>query len=240
MNFKSKLKNILSAALAVSTLLSGFTPITTYAAQSNDYVDPADSWLETNNRTNELDANATVTSGTQFCFVCEKDTLSISYRVPEYTKTGETALNRGVRYSDGTCFDGKSHGNLDDGRPGKNAYYTGSHWTKAICQICGTLNPSDGVNDYNFNRNVYSLNSCDYNFFLDFDNTTYTPYSESYHTTVLKAGRYCQFCKGTKARASEKREQHDFSETVDGQIGNNRFFISRKRAATADILQVSM
>ena len=47
MNFKSKLKNILSAALAVSTLLSGFMPITTYAAQSNDYVDPADSWLET-------------------------------------------------------------------------------------------------------------------------------------------------------------------------------------------------
>ena len=226
MNFKSKLKNILSAALAVSTLLSGFTPITIYAAQSNDYVDPADSWLETNNRTNELDANATVTSGTQFCFVCEKDTLSISYRVPEYTKTGETALNRGVRYSDGTCFDGKSHGNLDDGRPGKNAYYTGSHWTKAICQICGTLNPSDGVNDYNFNRNVYSLNSCDYNFFLDFDNTTYTPYNENYHTTVLKAGKYCQFCKGTNARGSEKREQHDFSETVDGQIGNNRFFIS--------------
>ena len=226
MNFKSKLKNILSAALAVSMLLSGFTPITTYAAQSNDYVDPADSWLETNNRTNELDANATVTSGTQFCFVCEKDTLSISYRVPEYTKTGETALNRGVRYSDGTCFDGKSHGNLDDGRPGKNAYYTGSHWTKAICQICGTLNPSDGVNDYNFNRNVYSLNSCDYNFFLDFDNTTYTPYNENYHTTVLKAGKYCQFCKGTNARGSEKREQHDFSETVDGQIGNNRFFIS--------------
>ena len=42
MNFKSKLKNILSAALAVSTLLSGFTPITTYAAQVNEYVDPAD------------------------------------------------------------------------------------------------------------------------------------------------------------------------------------------------------
>ena len=209
MNFKSKLKNILSAALAVSTLLSAM-PTITFAAQSNDYVDPADSWLETNNRTNELDANATVTSGTQFCFVCEKDTLSVSYRVPEYTKTGETALNRGVRYSDGTCFDGKTKGNLDDGRPGKNAYYTGSHWTKAICQICGTLNPSDGVGDYNFNRNVYSLNSCDYNFFLDFDNTTYTPYNEKYHTTVLKAGKYCQFCKGTEARASEKRETHDF------------------------------
>ena len=179
MKIKENLKKIVSAVLTASMLIGVspmITPITTYAAQSNDYVDPADSWLETNNRTNELDANATVTSGTQWCFVCNKETLSISYRVPEYTRTGETALNRGVRYSDGTCFDGKYHGNLDDGRPGIDAYYTGSHWTKAICQICGTLNPSDGVNDYNFNRNVYSLNQCDNNFFLDFDNTTYTPY----------------------------------------------------------------
>ncbi len=231
MKIKENLKKIVSAVLTASMLIGVspmITPITTYAAQSNDYVDPADSWLETNNRTNELDANATVTSGTQWCFVCNKETLSISYRVPEYTRTGETALNRGVRYSDGTCFDGKSHGNLDDGRPGIDAYYTGSHWTKAICQICGTLNPSDGVNDYNFNRNVYSLNPCDNNFFLDFDNTTYTPYNSSYHTTLLKAGRYCQFCKGTKAKATSQREYHDFTETIDAQVGNNRFFISEK------------
>ena len=231
MKIKENLKKIVSAVLTASMLIGVspmITPITTYAAQSNDYVDPADSWLETNNRTNELDANATVTSGTQWCFVCNKETLSISYRVPEYTRTGETALNRGVRYSDGTCFDGKSHGNLDDGRPGIDAYYTGSHWTKAICQICGTLNPSDGVNDYNFNRNVYSLNQCDNNFFLDFDNTTYNPYNSSYHTTLLKAGRYCQFCKGTKAKATSQREYHDFTETIDAQVGNNRFFISEK------------
>ena len=231
MKIKENLKKIVSAVLTASMIIGVspmITPITTYAAQSNDYVDPADSWLETNNRTNELDANATVTSGTQWCFVCNKETLSISYRVPEYTRTGETALNRGVRYSDGTCFDGKSHGNLDDGRPGIDAYYTGSHWTKAICQICGTLNPSDGVNDYNFNRNVYSLNQCDNNFFLDFDNTTYTPYNSSYHTTLLKAGRYCQFCKGTKAKATSQREYHDFTETIDAQVGNNRFFISEK------------
>ena len=231
MKIKENLKKIVSAVLTASMLIGVspmITPITTYAAQSNDYVDPADSWLETNNRTNELDANATVTSGTQWCFVCNKETLSISYRVPEYTRTGETALNRGVRYSDGTCFDGKSHGNLDDGRPGIDAYYTGSHWTKAICQICGTLNPSDGVTDYNFNRNVYSLNPCDNNFFLDFDNTTYTPYNSSYHTTLLKAGRYCQFCKGTKAKATSQREYHDFTETIDAQVGNNRFFISEK------------
>ena len=122
-----KFKSVISAVLTIVMLAGTLPTMSVFAAQSNDYVDPADSWLETNNRTNELDANATVTSGTQWCFVCNKETLSISYRVPEYTRTGETALNRGVRYSDGTCFDGKSHGNLDDGRPGIDAYYTGSH-----------------------------------------------------------------------------------------------------------------
>lgn len=226
MNFKSKLKNILSAALAVSTLLSGFTPITTYAAQVNEYVDPADIWVSANGRTNELDFNATITQETSWCTVCNKDTIMLTYRTPEYTKSGTTALNRGVKFSDGTMVDGKTKGNLDNGRPNQDASYTTYHWTKSVCQTCGTINSVDGRDAYGFSRNVYGLNSCDHNFFLDFDNTTYTPYSESYHTTVLKAGRYCQFCKGTKARASEKREQHDFSETVDGQIGNNRFFIS--------------
>ena len=149
----------------------------------------------------------------------------LTYRTPEYTKSGTTALNRGVKFSDGTMVDGKTKGNLDSGRPNQDASYSTYHWTKSICQTCGTINSVDSKDAYGFSRNVYGLNSCGHNFFLDFDNTTYTPYNESYHTTVLKAGRYCQFCKGTKAKASEKREQHDFSETVDGQIGNNRFFI---------------
>ena len=228
MNFKSKLKNILSAALAVSTLLSGFTPITTYAAQVNEYVDPADIWVSANGRTNELDFNATITQETSWCTVCNKDTIMLTYRTPEYTKSGTTALNRGVKFSDGTMVDGKTKGNLDSGRPNQDASYSTYHWTKSICQTCGTINSVDGKDAYGFSRNVYGLNSCDHNFFLDFDNTTYTPYNENYHTTVLKAGRYCQFCKGTKARASEKRESHNFTETVDGQIGNNRFFISEK------------
>lgn len=228
MNFKSKLKNILSAALAVSTLLSEFTPITTYAAQVNEYVDPADIWVSANGRTNELDFNATITQETSWCTVCNKDTIMLTYRTPEYTKSGTTALNRGVKFSDGTMVDGKTKGNLDNGRPNQDASYTTYHWTKSVCQTCGTINSVDGRDAYGFSRNVYGLNSCDHNFFLDFDNTTYTPYNDTYHTTVLKAGRYCQFCKGTQARASEKRETHDFSETVDGQIGNNRFFISEK------------
>ena len=209
-------------------IIAGTLPVSVFAAQSNEYVDPADNWLSSNNRTNELDVNATITNETQYCNVCKKHTSVLTYRVPEYTKTGETALNRGVRYSDGTCIDGVSKGNLDNGTPGVDAYYTGYHFTKVVCQTCGTINSGDGPTDYNFNNNVYSLNSCDHNFFLDFDATTYEPYDESRHLTTLKRGEYCKFCKGTFARASRGLESHDFTESVDAQLGNNRFYVAEK------------
>lgn len=226
----TKRKHILKSA--VSLLLTMAISISlvpaTFAAQSNEYVDPADNWLSSNNRTNELDVNATITNETQYCNVCKKFTSVLTYRVPEYTKTGETALNRGVRYSDGTCIDGVSKGNLDNGTPGVDAYYTGYHFTKSVCQTCGTINSGDGPTDYDFNNNVYSLNSCDHNFFLDFDATTYEPYDESRHLTTLKRGEYCKFCKGTFARASRGLESHDFTESVDAQLGNNRFYVAEK------------
>ena len=225
MKHKLKTKSVLSALLSTIMLLGSF-PVVTYAAQSNEYVDPADHWLSSNGRTNELDMNATTTFETAWCPICKKETTVLTYRVPEYTRSGETAKNRGIWFSDGRNVDGTELGNLDDGTPGVNAYYTGFHWTKSVCQNCGTINTVDGVDAYNFNRNVYSLNACDHNFFLDFDNTTYEPYNKSYHTTILKAGKYCQFCKGTEARASEKRESHNFSELIDGQLGNNRFYVS--------------
>ncbi len=225
MNIKSKFKSILSVSLALIMLFSTSSMVS-HAAQSNEYVDPADSWLSSNNRTNELDINATTTYETQYCHVCEKSTMVLTYRVPEYTKSGETALNRGVKYSDGTCIDGKSKGNLDDGTPGVDAYYTGYHWTKAVCQNCGTINTVDGPDSYGYNNNVYILNSCDHNFFMDFDSSTYEPYSETKHLTTLKRGEYCKFCKGTYARATIGLESHDFTESIDGQIGNNRFYVS--------------
>ncbi|UKI36711.1 MAG: hypothetical protein L6V93_23310 [Clostridiales bacterium] len=95
MNFKKQIKNILSAALAVSTLLSGFTPITTYAAQVNEYVDPADIWVSANGRTNELDFNATITQETSWCTVCNKDTIMLTYRTPEYTKKRNNRIKQG-------------------------------------------------------------------------------------------------------------------------------------------------
>jgi len=219
-----KFRSIVSIVLAICMMATLILNV--FAAQSNEYVDPADSWLSSNNRTNELDVNATTTYETQYCSVCRKQTMVITYRVPEYTKTGETALNRGVMYSDGTCIDGESQGNLDDGTPGVDAFYTGYHWTKAVCQTCGTINTVSGPDVYSFNNNVYGLYSCDHNFFVDFDSSTYEPYSEEYHLTTLKRGEYCKFCKGTFARASQGLEYHDFTESVDAQLGNNRFYVT--------------
>lgn len=117
-------------------------------------------------------------------------------------------------------MDGKSKGNLDDGTPGVDAFYTGSHWTKSVCQNCGTINSVDGINAYSCGKDVYSLNPCDSNFFLDFDSTEYTPYSSTKHKTSLKKGKYCQFCKGTRETAAIDYENHDFTENVNGELGN--------------------
>ena len=123
----SRFKSVVSL-LIVCMMIIGMVP-TTFAAQDNEYVDPADSWLTANGRTNELDFNATITQETSWCTVCNKDTIMLTYRTPEYTKSGTTALNRGVKFSDGTMVDGKTKGNLDNGRPNQDASYTTYHWS---------------------------------------------------------------------------------------------------------------
>ena len=65
MRMKDKINRILSGALAAVTLL-GTMPMVSYAAQSNEYVDPADVWMEANGRTNEFDINATITYETVY------------------------------------------------------------------------------------------------------------------------------------------------------------------------------
>lgn len=221
-----KFKSIISIVLTFVMLVGALPTVSVFAAQKSDYVDPADNWLSTSSRTNELDMNATVTYETEFCGICNKSTVIMTYRVPEYTRSGETAMNHDVFYSDGANKDGSAYGNPDSGTPGINAYYTGYHLTKTVCQNCGTINPLD--TEYSFNKNIYVLNPCNNSFFIDFDNTTYEPYDELQHTTVLKKGEYCQFCKGTYARAATKKEVHNLSSTVDRQIGNNRFYLTEK------------
>ena len=64
MKKNNTLKRFLSGFMAAAMLLS-LIPAT-FAAQSNEYVDPADRWVEANGRTNELDINATTTYETFF------------------------------------------------------------------------------------------------------------------------------------------------------------------------------
>lgn len=209
LRMKQTIKSLVSGFLAAVMTVGAMPAISVSAAQANDYVDPADVWMEANGRTNELDINATTTYETSYCPVCNMETTQLIYRVPEYTRTGETALNRSVKYSDGTCLDGVSVGNCDSGTPGVDASYTGHHWTKSICETCGTINSNEGIDSYAFGKNVYVLYDCDSNFFLPFDNTTYTPYDSDYHTTTLKEGEYCQYCKGTYAVATESLDEYN-------------------------------
>lgn len=129
MNKNKAISGVLAVVMAIGALPSVFPQITAQAAQSNEYVDPADRWLEASGRTNEFDVNATITYETYYCPICEIETTFMTYRVPEYTKSGETALNRGVMYSDGTMIDGISKGNTDSGTPGIDAYFTGYHYS---------------------------------------------------------------------------------------------------------------
>lgn len=154
---------------AVAMLLSAMTAFSTFpvsagAAQVNSYHDPAEHWMQASGRTNELDVNAVVTHETFNCGVCGKPTSFRAFRTPEYSKDGRTAMNRNVKYSDGTLLGGAGTGTILDGIPGQNASYTGYHWTKAVCETCGTVNSNMSINDYGFGKNVYWLYDCDSKF----------------------------------------------------------------------------
>lgn len=104
----------LMALFLVMAVMLSLVP-SAFAAQEDNYHDPAEHWIEALNRTNELDANSTVTIETFNCCECGQATSFQVFRVPEYTRNGETALTRNVKYSDGTCLDGESKGDLLDG-----------------------------------------------------------------------------------------------------------------------------
>lgn len=107
---------------AVAMLLSAVTafslfPVSAGAAQVNSYHDPAEHWMQASGRTNELDVNAVVTHETFNCGVCGKATSFQAFRIPEYTRDGQTAMNRNVKYSDGTMVGGSGTGTILDAFP---------------------------------------------------------------------------------------------------------------------------
>ena len=216
----------MTALLLVLVLAFSMFSTTAFAMQENNYHDPAEHWLESLNRTDEFDANAVVTRGTGSCAICGQTTTFITYRVPEYTRNGVTAATRNVRYSDGTLVGGEGTGLLMTGTPGKDAYYTGYHWTKACCNTCGTINSNMGIGDYCFGKNVYYLYDCATEFLEDLGETiTYATVDNTYHTKTTKSGNYCGYCYGTNHKDSAMLEKHDFKTEVIPQIGNDRFAI---------------
>ncbi len=220
-------RSILVGLLAL-TLMFSMLP-TAFAAQQNSYHDPAEHWLTANNRTNELDVNAVVTHETFNCGVCGKQTSFTAWRTPEYSRDGKTALTRNVMYSDGTLLGGEGKGVILDGTPGKDAYYTGYHWTKAMCDTCGTMNSNGSVNGYGFGRNVYNLYDCAAEFMEDLDKrVTYEYADDTYHTVTTKGGSYCCFCYGTIYESSSKLERHSMVTEVLPQPANGRFAVVEK------------
>lgn len=221
MRNKQKQHRWLSMLLAAVMLFS-IVP-TAFAAQGSDYHDPAEHWKESNNRTVELDVNAHVSHETFFCAECGKTTSFTAFRTPEYTRDGKTALTRNVLYSDGTMTAGSTKGSILDGTPGKDAFYTGYHWTKAVCDTCGTLNSNMGRDNYCYNRNVYHLFDCAHEFMEMLDETVSIEYIDDiYHKVTTKSGEYCAFCYGTRHTEKTELVRHDLHTDVIPQLGHQR------------------
>lgn len=216
----------MTALMLVLVLVVSMFSTTAFAAQEDNYHDPAEHWLNAANRTNELDANAVVTHETFNCAVCGASRSFKAWRTPEYTRNGQTAMTRNVRYSDGTLVGGEGTGAVMDGLPGVNAYYTGYHWTKACCETCGTMNSNMGMSDYSFGKNVYWLYDCAPEFTEELPEQVKYEYTDStYHTKTTKGGSYCCFCFGTNHTSSSKLERHNMQAEIIPQISNDRFAI---------------
>ena len=216
----------LFALLLVAAFCMGLMPAA--FAEQVLYRDPAEHWKKAANRTNELDVNSVATTETFFCPICQKPTAFTVWRAPEYTRDGQTALSRNVKYSDGMMLGGQTMGTILDGVPNVDSTYTGYHWTKACCNTCGTLNANAGASDYSCGKNIYWLYDCDANFieYLDED-VAYEYVDSSYHMVTTDGGTYCAFCYGTKHTHDSQLEAHDLRTEVIPQLGHQRFAIRR-------------
>lgn len=211
------------AMLLTLTLCFSLVP-SAFAAQQNSYHDPAEHWMQASNRTNELDVNSVVTRETFKCGECGKVTSFEVFRVPEYTRNGQTALSRNVKYSDGTMMDGVGKGDCMDGVPGKDAHYTGYHYTKAVCETCGGINTNEPKSDYGYLKNVYWLFDCAAEFTQKLEETVTHEYTDdTYHTVTTKGGTYCAFCYGTNHTVNRTLERHSMETEVLPQPANGRF-----------------
>ena len=223
-------RRLLALVLMFAVLVGQFMPFmplqAVYAAQQNSYHDPAEHWTTSGNRTNELDANAVVTTETFLCAVCGRATQFDVWRAPEYTRDGNSDLTRNVKYSDGTMVDGVTKGNVNSGKPGVNAYYAQHHWTKAVCSQCGNFNTQMDYDEYCFKKNIYWLYDCAAEFMQNLDEQVSFEYVDSqYHKETREGGKYCAFCYGTLHNKSSRLVPHNMTKEVLPQLANQRFAI---------------
>ena len=217
-----KRRSFLAGFLTMAMLFSMAPPA--FAAQESGYHDPADHWQQAGNRTNELDANAVVTQETMFCYECGRQTSFTCFRTPEYSRTGVTALNHGVKYSDGTTIDGVGTGNADAGTPGQDGYYTSYHWSKAVCETCGIINSNMAKTDYGFDKNVYWLYDCAGQFTQELPETeTIEQVDRTYHRVTTTGGTYCGFCFGTHKTEDTNLVRHTMDTKVRAELAHQRF-----------------
>lgn len=226
MSSKTK-KHGRSVIALILTFVMIFSLLTTaFAGQEDSYHDPAEHWQSALNRTNELDANATTTHETFTCKVCRQGTSFLVFRTPEYSRDGQTAMTRNVKYSDGTLLDGVGTGAILDGTPGLDAYYTGYHWTKSICETCGTINSNMDVTSYAYAKNLYWLYDCATEFRKALEETvTYECADSTYHTKTVENGSYCVFCYGTYYDVETTLERHALERTIVPQLAHQRFVV---------------
>lgn len=215
-------RSALALVLMIGMLCSMWP--TAFAGQENGYHDPAEHWKESNDRTNELDVNAVVTHESFFCWECDRDTSFLAFRTPEYTRDGQTAMSRNVKYSDGTLVDGRGQGSILDGIPGEDAYYTGYHWTKAVCETCGGINTNIRTSDYGYQKDLYWLYDCASNFFeaLPEEQTT-EQVDSAYHRITTTSGEYCGFCYGTYKETASTLEKHRMESSIRPELAHDRF-----------------
>ncbi len=120
--------------------------------------------------------------------------------------------------------DGVGKGDTMDGIPGKDATYTGYHYTKAVCETCGGINTNMSKSEYGYLKNVYWLYDCAAAFTQELDETVSYEYTDgTYHTVTTKCGTYCAFCYGTNHTVSRTLERHSMVTEVLPQPANGRF-----------------
>ena len=112
-----------------------------------------------------------------------------------------------------------------DGRyAGFNATYTGYHWTKAVCQTCGTINGNIGQINYAHGRNVYWLYDCDGSFFQELpEKQTIEQADSEYHRVITTSGEYCGFCYGTFKEENSTLERHHKEGSIRPELAHDRF-----------------